>query len=44
MHVLNNRTVDPDICNPSSPLYMIGYMDTKGSNNDDNGSNKHLFL
>ena len=43
-HVLTDGPVDPELCDPSSPLSMSGYMDVKGSEYDENGSDKHLFF
>lgn len=43
-HVLEDAPVDPNLCDPSSPLSISGYMDVKGSKYDENGENKHLFF
>eukprot|EP00566_Odontella_aurita_P005453 CAMPEP_0113551558 /NCGR_PEP_ID=MMETSP0015_2-20120614/14589_1 /TAXON_ID=2838 /ORGANISM="Odontella" /LENGTH=614 /DNA_ID=CAMNT_0000452459 /DNA_START=133 /DNA_END=1977 /DNA_ORIENTATION=+ /assembly_acc=CAM_ASM_000160 len=43
-HVLEDGPVDPNLCDPSSPKSISGYMSVKGSEYDENGENKHLFF
>jgi len=43
-HTLEDGPVDPEFCDPGSPLSLSGYMSVEGSDYDAEGEDKHLFF
>ena len=42
-HSISHEEVDKNLCDPSSPRSLSGYMDITGSKFDQSGEDKHLF-